>query len=51
MLKYLLYSKVVIKFVLEKTYSLELSIKTNATINKDILIKKLLVDICDLANA
>ena len=40
-----------IKFVLEKTYSLELSIKTNATINKDILIKKLLVDICDLANA
>tara|TARA_B100001093_G_C26794947_1_gene1000680 strand:+ start:264 stop:1253 length:990 start_codon:yes stop_codon:yes gene_type:complete len=36
--------------VLEKTYKLELDIKSNSNINHNILIKKLLVDICNQAN-
>ncbi len=36
---------------LKKTYELEIKIKSNAEINKDILIKKLLLDICLIANA
>ena len=40
-----------IKNILNKTYNLEIDIKTNSNINKKILIKKLLIDICDLANA
>ena len=33
------------------TYNLEIEIKSNTQINKNILIKKLLIDICELANA
>ena len=40
-----------IKTILNKTYNLEIDIKTNSNINNKILIKKLLIDICDLANA
>ena len=40
-----------IKKVQEATYNLEIEIKSNAQINKTLLIKKLLVDICELANA
>jgi DNA polymerase III subunit delta len=40
-----------IKKVQEATYNLEIEIKSNAEINKTLLIKKLLVDICELANA
>ena len=40
-----------IKNILNKTYSLEIKIKSNSTANRDILIKKLLVDICGIANA
>ena len=36
---------------LKKTYELEVKIKSNTEINKDILIKKLLLDICLIANA
>ena len=39
------------KQVLEATYNLEIEIKSNVQTNKSILIKKLLVDICELANA
>lgn len=39
-----------IKKVLEKTYDLEIKIKSNPIINKDILLKKLMVDVCQLAN-
>jgi DNA polymerase-3 subunit delta len=39
-----------IKTILDKTYNLEIEIKSNAIINKNILMKKLLVDICELAN-
>ena len=40
-----------IKKILNKTYDLEIEIKSNSTINKNILIKKLIVDVCLLANA
>jgi hypothetical protein len=35
----------------ETTYNLELKIKSNAQADKNLLIKKLLIDICELANA
>ena len=37
--------------ILEKTFDLELKMKSNANLSKNILIKKLMVDICILANA
>lgn len=37
--------------LLKKTYDLEVEIKSNALSNKNILIKKLLVDVCELANS
>ena len=40
-----------ISSVLEKTYKLEIEIKSNADINKSILMKKLLIDMCEIANA
>jgi DNA polymerase-3 subunit delta len=40
-----------IRRVLNQTYSLELEIKSNSSVNHSVLMKKLLVDICDLANA
>ena len=40
-----------IKEILEKTYKLEIKIKSNSYINKNVLIKKLMLDICELANA
>ena len=36
---------------LDKTYNLEVLIKSNSTINKNFLLKNLLIDICSLANA
>ena len=36
---------------LSKTYEVELKLKTNSFINKRIIFKKLIVDICNLANA
>lgn len=40
-----------IKLMMENTYNTEIKIKKNSAINKNILIKKLLIDLCDLANA
>ena len=40
-----------IQTLLKKTYDLEVEIKSNALSNKNILIKKLLVDVCELANS
>lgn len=40
-----------IKNILKKTYNLEIEIKSNASINKNVLLKKLIIDICMLANA
>ena len=39
-----------IKKLQEKTYNLELKIKSNSIINKNTLIKELIVDICRMAN-
>ena len=40
-----------IKIILDETYKTELKIKSNSQISQGLLIKKLLVDICCLANA
>ena len=40
-----------IKKALDQTYKLEIQLKSSSTINSNILIKKLLVDICNLANS
>ncbi len=40
-----------IKKLQEKTYNLELMIKSNSIVNKNTLIKELIVDICRMANA
>lgn len=40
-----------IRNIIEKNYSFEIKIKSNALINKSIFIKKLLLEICNLANA
>ena len=40
-----------IKHALDKTYSLEKVLKNNSTIDKNFLLKKLIVDVCELANA
>ena len=36
---------------MKNTYDIEMQIKTNSLIDKQTLIKKLLIDLCDLANA
>ena len=40
-----------IKLMIKNTYNIEIKIKSNSSINKNILIKKLLIDLCELANA
>ena len=40
-----------IKIILEKTYNTEIEIKSNSMIRKNTLMKKLILDICELANA
>ena len=40
-----------LKSILSKVFELELKIKTNSSINKNILMKNLIVDICVLANS
>ena len=40
-----------IKRILSKTYELELSIKSNSLIDKKVLVRKLMIDICELANS
>jgi len=40
-----------IKRMLSKTYELELSIKSNSLIDKKVLVRKLMIDICELANS
>ena len=37
--------------MLNKTYNLELKIKSNSLIDKNILLKNLIVDICNQANS
>jgi len=40
-----------IKILLNKTFNLEIKLKSNSIINKNVLIKKLIIDTCELANA
>ena len=40
-----------LKKLLEKTYNIEKMMKTNSFLNKQIILKELVVDICDTANA
>ena len=40
-----------LKKILKDTYNLEKNIKSNAIINKNILIKKLIIDMCKTANS
>jgi len=40
-----------IKNILNKTYKIELEIKSNPIINKNLLLKKLILDICVMANS
>ena len=39
-----------IKLILNKTYKLEIQIKSNSIIDKNILMKKLIIDLCNTAN-
>ena len=45
------WSKAKIRNILNKNYDLEHKIKSNVSVNKKILVKKLLIDICNVANA
>ena len=45
------WNKKKIKQALNKTFRVEISIKSNSSINKDILIKNLIVELCQTANA
>ena len=40
-----------IKTILEETYNIEKKLKSNSIINKNILVKKLILDICECANS
>ena len=40
-----------LKKVLNQTYKIELKIKSNSQVSQSLLIKKLLIDMCCLANA
>ena len=44
------WNKKKIKEVLSKCYDLEINIKSNSSVNKNMLLKKLLLDICEQAN-
>tara|TARA_B100001121_G_scaffold175718_1_gene153302 strand:- start:1954 stop:2940 length:987 start_codon:yes stop_codon:yes gene_type:complete len=46
-----MWNKKKIKKIMKNTYDIEMQIKTNSLIDKQTLIKKLLIDLCDLANA
>ena len=39
-----------IKKLQKKTYDTEIQFKSNSFINKNIIMRKLIVDICDMAN-
>ncbi len=45
------WNRVKIKSILAKSYSLEKKIKTDSNVNHKILLKKLIIEICDTANS
>lgn len=40
-----------IQLVLKKTFDFEIKLKTNSTLDKNVILKKLIVEICNIANA
>ena len=40
-----------IKIALQKSYDLEIKLKSYSSLNSKILLKKMLIDVCNLANA
>ena len=46
-----IWNKKKIELMMKTTYDIEIKAKSNSIINNQILIKKLLVDLCELANA
>ena len=40
-----------INLMLKKIFNIEIMIKSNSNIQKDILFKKLIIDICEFANS
>jgi len=40
-----------ISSLLNQTYDIEIKIKSNSNMNRDVLVKNLIVNICNLANA
>ena len=46
-----IWNKKKLKLALEKTYDVEIKIKSNIDLNKETIFKKFLIDICSLANA
>ena len=40
-----------IENLIKKTYDIEIILKSNGSINKEFLMKKFIVDVCNLANA
>ena len=46
-----IWSTVKLREMMKKTYKLEVQLKSNTIIEKKILIKKLLIDICSMANS
>ncbi len=45
------WNKIKLKKALSKTYEVEISIKSKASIRKDLLIKNLIVDLCNVVNS
>ena len=45
------WDSVKIKDLIKKTYDIEIILKSNGSINKELLLKKFIVDVCRLANA
>ena len=45
------WNKIKITKMLKKTYEIETKIKSNSSVNKNLLIKKLIIDLCVSANS
>lgn len=46
-----IWNKEKLNSILNETYNIEIKIKSSSILNKKILLKKLLIDVCNLANA
>ena len=45
------WNKSKINWMIKETHNLEINLKTESGLNKNMLIKKLIVDLCKIANA